>query len=219
MNIVIVGPGSDPDKFGTFFSNMVENKGHTLTKFSYRLHNESFEDIVNRYESEISHLDRIDVFLYNSIGGFYPGQPIHYSSTHEVKYMEWQEGILINGAMPHALSLKSLSKMDEKSSIVFMTSSGSYLVNRDNYLDLAGYFGTKGALNHLSRALAEYNSAGAKVCVMAPHIPYADGKEISAKIMTILTEKMLNILPEDNGKVLQCFPPEGNLHYYPGGKH
>lgn len=219
MNIVIVGPGNNPKKFGTHFVQMCESKGHNVTKFSYRLNTETFEDIVVRYEKEISHLDRIDVFLYNSIGGFYPGQPHHYSCDHTVAHREWQEGITINGAMPHALSLKSLNKMDNNSSIVFMTSSGSYLVNRDNYLQLAGYFGTKGALNHLSRALAEYNTSGAKVCIMAPHIPYEDGEEISSKIMNILTEKILNILQEDNGKVLQCFPPEGNIHYYPGGKH
>jgi len=220
MNIVIVGPGNDPKRFGTHFVNLCESKGHSVTKFSYRLENESFEDVVERYKTEISHLDRVDLFLYNSIGGFYPGQAFHYHTGHEVEYKRWQEGIMINGAMPHALSLKTLEKMDEQSSIVFMTSSGSYLVNRDNYLELAGYFGTKGALNHLSRALAECNDAGAKVCIMAPHIPYDDGDdEITERIMNILTEKMLNILPEDNGKVLQCFPPEGRLHYYPHGKH
>lgn len=219
MNIVIVGPGNDPKRFGTHFVNKAQSENHNITKFSYRLQNESFEDIVKRFTKEIEHLDRIDIFLYNSIGGFYPGEIRHYNELHEVEHKRWEEGILINGAMPHALSLKCSQKMDSSSAIVFMTSSGSYLVNRDNYLDLAGYFGTKGALNHLSRALAEHNSANATVCVMAPHIPYDDGEEISAKIMDILTNKILNILPEDNGKVLQCFPPEGNLHYYAGGKH
>lgn len=219
MNIVIVGPGSNPKKFGRYFVNTAIKNGHSVVEFSYRLNNESFESIMQRYDDALSDLDHIDLFLYNSIGGFYPGNITDYSGGHKVQPERWQEGIMINGAMPHAFSLKCLNKMNDTSSIVFMTSSGSYLVNRDNYLNLAGYFGTKGALNHLSRALAEYNDAGAKVCVMAPHIPYDEGEEMSSKIMSILSEKILNILPEDNGKVLQCFPPEGNLHYYAGGKH
>lgn len=217
MNIVIIGPGNDPKRIGTFFVNSAISKGHNVLKFSYRLENESFEEIMVRFEKEISIFDKIDVFYYNSIGGFYPGQPGHYSSNHKVEYTRWQEGIMINGAMPHALSLKCLSKMDKSSSVVFMTSSGSYLVNRDNYLDLAGYFGTKGALNHLMRALAEHNSAEAKVCVLAPHIPYGEEDAICNLVMRNISDKILNILPEDNGKVIQCFPPEGRLHYYEGG--
>lgn len=217
MNIVVIGPGNDPKRIGTFFVNKAISEGHNVLKFSYRLENESFEEIMARFEKEISIFDKIDLFYYNSIGGFYPGQPKHYSSEHTVEYARWQEGIMINGAMPHALSLKCLSKMDKSSSVVFMTSSGSYLVNRDNYLDLAGYFGTKGALNHLMRALAEHNSAGAKVCVMAPHIPYDESEEMSQKVMEIISTKILNILPEDSSKVIQCFPPEGRLHYYEGG--
>lgn len=217
MNIVVIGAGNDPKRIGTFLSNKAETENHNVIKFSYRLQNESFEDIMKRFEEQIQDLDKIDLFFYNCIGGFYPSRPIEYDASHTVEYERWQEGIMINGAMPHALSLKCLSKMDQTSSVVFMTSSGSYLVNRNNYLNLAGYFGTKGALNHLMRALAEHNSAGAKVCVMAPHIPYDESEEMSKKVMEILSTKILNILPEDNGKVIQCFPPEGRLHYYEGG--
>lgn len=218
MNIIIVGPGNDPERFGTHFVNKAIKEGHIVTKFSYRLQHESFQDIVKRFDKEIESLEKIDVFLYNSIGGFYPGAIKDYHHSHEVEYERWQEGILINAAIPHALSLKTTKKMDDNSSIVFMTSSASYLVNRDNYLELAGYFGTKSAMNHLARALAEYNISKAKVCVMAPHIPYEGDKEVCKKIMDILTDKILNICSEDNGKILQCYPPDGNIFYHEGGK-
>jgi len=133
-----------------------------------------------------------------------------------VSFQGWQDGIMINAALPHAMSLKCLSYMDEKSSIVFMTSSASYLINRDSYLDMAGYFGTKGAMNQLMRALSEYNDKRATVCAMAPHIPYENPEE-DAIIMTQLTTRILDLQDTDNGKILQCFPPSGNIVYYDGG--
>ena len=217
VNIVVIGPGTDPLRFGTYFVNQAESMGHTVTKFSYRLANDSAETIADKFVEAISQLDKIDLLLYNCIGGFYPGQPENFQSNHEVDYAGWQTGILINAAMPHMFSTKCLEKMDESSSIVFMTSSASYLINRDNYLQMAGYFGTKGAMNQLSRALAEYNDKKATVCVMGPHIPY-DEPDTAIVIMDSLTNRIMNLTKEDNGKILQCYPPDGNIFYHEGGK-
>jgi NAD(P)-dependent dehydrogenase (short-subunit alcohol dehydrogenase family) len=222
MNIVVIGPGTNPLRFGTYFVNQAETRGHTVTKFSYRLANdsganESAETIAEKFVETISHLDKIDLLLYNCIGGGYPGQSEHFQSNHEVDYAEWQMGILINAAMPHMFSTKCLEKMDESSSIVFMTSSASYLINRDNYLQMAGYFGTKGVMNHLARALAEYNDKKATVSIIAPHIPY-DEPDTAIVIMDSLTNRILNLTKEDNGKILQCYPPDGNIFYHEGGK-
>ena len=217
MNIVVIGPGTDPLRFGTYFVNQAESMGHTVTKFSYRLANDSAKTITEKFVETISHLDKIDLLLYNCIGGFYPGQPENFQSNHEVDYAGWQTGILINAAMPHMFSIKCLEKMNESSSIIFMTSSASYLINRDNYLQMAGYFGTKGAMNQLARALAEYNNNKATVCVMGPHIPY-DEPDTAIVIMDSLTNRILNLTKEDNGKILQCYPPSGNIFYHEGGK-
>jgi len=216
MNIVIIGPGNDPKRFGTYFVNKAEEQEHKVVKFSYRLTAESPEEISDRFEKTIESLEQIDLLLYNSIGGFYPGDPSQYTSTHDVKFTDWQTGILINAALPHMFSVKCLAKMNNRSAIVFLTSSASYLINRDNFLQMAGYFGTKGAMNQLMRALAEYNDKNAIVCTFAPHIPY-DQPDMAEKIMDKLTKYILRIHKDDTGKILQCYPPEGNMFYHTGG--
>lgn len=218
MNIVIVGPGSDPKRFGTHFVNKAEANGHSVTKFSYRLYNEHADQITQRFKETISSLDKIDLFLYNVMGGTYPGEEEQFKTGHTVAHQEWQNDILINASFPHAFSLLCLEKMNENSSIVFMTSSASYLINRSNYLNFAGYFGTKATMNHLARSLAEYNDKKATVCVMGPHIPYED-PESAEVIMNSLSDKILSISKEDNGKILQCYPPHGNIFYHEGGKN
>lgn len=217
MNIVIVGPGNDPKRFGTYFVNSAESENHSVTRFSYRLHEESSEEILKRFSETISSLDKIDVFLYNVLGGTYPGNIPHFKTGHEVAFSEWEKAILINAALPHAFSLKCLEKMDESSSIVFMTSSASYLINRSNYLEYAGYFGTKSTMNHLARALSEFNDKDATVCVLGPHIPY-ENPESAEVVMKSLTHRILNITKEDNGKILQCYPPDANIFYHEGGR-
>lgn len=219
MRIVVIGPGKDPKRFGTYFVNRATEENHSVTTFSYRLQKETPEEITDRFEKTISNLDKIDLLLYNCIGGFYPGEENHYHSNHSVIFNEWQRGILINAAMPHMFATKCLEKMNSLSSIVFMTSSASYLINRNNFLHMAGYFGTKSAMNHLAMALSEFNDKGAKVCIMGPHIPYDEDEEVALTIMEKLTERILNITDEDNGKILQCYPPDGRIWYHEGGTH
>jgi len=218
MNIVVIGPGKDPERFGTHFVNHCESEGHHVTKFSYRLFRETPEKITERFAEEISELENIDILLYNCIGGFYPSQDSDFISGSIVNFNSWKEGIMINAAMPHTFTSKSLYKMNENSAIVYMTSSASYLVNRENYLDLVGYFGTKGVMNQLMRAYSKYNNKNAIACCFAPHIPY-ENPESAKKVMDKITERILNLTKEDNGKILQCYPPGARIWYYEGGKH
>jgi len=217
MNIVIVGPGNDPKRFGTNFVNKAEADGHTVTKFSYRLETSSPEEIEVMFENTLSDLDNIDLFVYNTIGGFYPGNVEDYTSEHAVNYEQWQKGILINAALPHMMTLKCLQKMNESSKTVFLTSSASYLINRDNYLQMAGYFGTKGAMNQLMRSLAEYNDKNSIVCTLAPHIPY-DDPSMAEIIMKKLYDTIMSLSRVDTGKIIQCYPPGESTFYHEGGK-
>ena len=219
MNIVIVGPGTDPERWGTYFTTSAENDGHNVVKFSYRLGYslEAFglAELENRFSDTIDELDSIDIFVYNCIGGFYPGEEESYQTGHKVKYGKWTEGIMINAAMPHMMTLKCLEKMNANSKIVFLTSSASYLLNRDNYFNLAGYFGTKGCMNQLMLAFAHHNDKGASCVCLAPHIPY-DEPDMAKKIMKQLYDLTMSITEKDNGKIIQCYPPSGVPHIYEG---
>lgn len=215
MNIVIIGPGKDPKRFGSYFSNKATEDGHTVHKFSYRIVPELSEpELIQKEFSEfLADKGQIDLLLYNCIGGFYPGMPSEYISGHKVKFEEWHTGIMINAAMPHMFSVIALEHMNDKSGIVFMTSSASYLINRDNYLNLAGYFGTKGAMNQLARSIAEYNDKNAIVSVFAPHIPY-DNEEEAQVVMQSLYEKATNLTRYDSGKIIEFYPPFAKPTYF-----
>ena len=99
------------------------------------------------------------------------------------------------------------------SSAVFLSSSASYLINRDYYLPHASYFGFKGIQNQMMRGYAEYNDRGVTFSVFAPHIPYED-PETAEKVMSNLYDRAINLRKEDNGKIIQFYPPEGNPHYH-----
>lgn len=215
MNIVVIGPGKDPTRFGTYFCNKAEKDGHRVYKYSYRLVPDlsTPDDIERDFVEYIQQIDKIDLLLYNCIGGFYPGNLEDYHPDHKCKWHEWLGGIFINGAMPHMFGIKASGKMDSNSGMVFMTSSASYLIYRDNYTHMAGYFGTKSVMNHVARALSEHNTAGAVVTTLAPHIPY-DEPEVAVKVMDSLYEKATNLTRYDNGKIIECYPPEGTLNYW-----
>ena len=219
MNIVIVGPGSDPERWGTYFTNSAEKDGHTVVKFSYRigysLGEHDLAEIEDQFSDTVEELESIDIFMYNSIGGFYPGFEKDYQTGHQVKYSSWTEGIMINAAVPHMMVLKCLEKMNANSKIVFLTSSASYLLNRDKYFHLAGYFGTKGCMNQLMLAFAHHNDKKATCVCLAPHIPY-DEPDMAKKIMKQLYKLTMGITEKDNGRIIQCYPPSGLPHVYEG---
>ena len=37
MNIVIIGPGKDPERYGNYFCKRAKEDGHTIHKYSYRI--------------------------------------------------------------------------------------------------------------------------------------------------------------------------------------
>jgi hypothetical protein len=70
-------------------------------------------------------------------------------------------------------------------------------------------------MNQLMVALAHNNDKKATSCCFSPHFPYED-PEMANKVMSSLYDRILNLTKEDNGKILQCFPPNANIHYFEG---
>lgn len=214
MNILIFGAGSDEKRFGRSFVNRAIKDSHIVYEFSYRLEKESADEIAERFQSLIETLPHIDIMLYNVMGdeGHYPGIPGAFISTHKVDFQEWQKTMLINVVLPHMFAIKSLCKMDKDSSIVFMTSTGSYRPPLDPSLSkYAGYFGSKAAQNHLMWALSEFNDKEVTVCSVAPHFPYEDEKTTEI-VINQLYKKIININTADNGEIISCTPPLGIIN-------
>lgn len=208
MNILIIGPGTDEKRFGRSFVNLANKDSHNIYEFSFRLEKETPEEITTRFENLVASIDKIDVMLYNVMAGHYPGTISSFTSNHTVNFEGWNETVLCNVGMPHMFSIKSLSKMDNSSSIVFMTSAGSYMPPTDSSIAMySGYFGSKAAQNHLMWALSDFNDKKTKVFSIAPHFPYED-QEMTDKIILEIYKKITNISNNDNGKILSCFPPE-----------
>ncbi len=227
MNIFLIGPGHDPKRLGRYFCNRATAEGHSIKTMSHKARPDQIDskdhvyssfhlqdEIVFKFEKLVQDWQHIDLLFYNSTGGWYPGNKEHYTSKTMVNDKQWHIGLDIHAVVPHILTCKSLNLMNENSKIVFMTSGGSYLINRDNYLDLAGYFGLKGVQNQLMRSFAEYNDKKATVTTFAPHIPYKESEELSIKIMDIIYDRAINLKKEDNGKIIQFYPPEGIPQYY-----
>jgi len=227
MNIFFIGPGNNPKRLGRYFSNRADTDNHNIKYMSHKSklnHIDTIdhvycsfnlqEEIVFKFEKLMQDWQHIDLLFYNSTGGWYPENKDHYTSKTVVDDKQWHIGLDIHAVVPHILTCKALNFMNENSKIIYMTSSASYLITRDNYLDRAGYFGLKGAQNQLMRSFAAYNDKKATVTTFAPHIPYDESEELSATIMDAIYDRAINLKKEDNGRIIQFYPPKGIPQYY-----
>ena len=223
MNILLIGPGNSPTKFGGFFLDKAKKDGHKIKTLSHGVGivtpDSSYanfkdpEDFKLKLVDLLQDIDRIDLFLYNSNGGGGINSPQQFTEGHIVDVEGWIDSTYIHGICLNLAVSTCLLKMNTSSSAVFLSSSASYLINRDNYLQHASYFGFKGIQNQMMRGYAEYNDKGVTFSVFAPHIPYEDS-ETAEKVMTNLYARAINLRKEDNGKIIQFYPPEGNPHYH-----
>jgi hypothetical protein len=223
MNILLFGPGNSPTKFGGFFLDKAKKDGHKIKTLSHGVGivtpDSSYvnfrdpDDFKLKLMNLLQDIDKIDLFLYNSNGGGGINSADQFTAGHLVDVEGWVDSAYIHGICLNLAVSASLLKMDASSSAVFLSSSASYLINRDNYLQHASYFGFKGIQNQMMRGYAEYNDKGVTFSVFAPHIPYEDS-ETAEKVMSNLYDRAINLRKEDNGKIIQFYPPEGNPHYH-----
>lgn len=226
MNILLIGPGKDPNKFGQTFCRFAREEGHNLKTLSHRsfpLQQDSEDHVFADFEdpTEFEHklnrvlstVDRIDLVVYNANGGGGINSIEQFAPGYQIDVDAWVTSVFVHGICANIVASISLLKMDEQSSFVFLSSSASYLINRDNYLQHASYFGFKGIQNQMMRGYAEYNQKGSRFCVFAPHIPYEE-PETAIKIMRNLYTRATKLRDEDNGKIIQFYPPDGDPHYH-----
>lgn len=210
MNILIIGPGIDEKRFGQYFISLAKKDLHHVYEFSFRSNEETIENIRLKFADKISTIDKIDLLLYNSFHPGNPSQPEDYNINHKINYDECIGGYVTNCLMPYVFCIEALSKMDEQSKVVFMTTTGSFSPSL-KYSKYSGYFGTKAAQNHLMWGFSDFNDKGVTFCSMSPHFPYEDEQTVKM-VMDEAYKKIININTKDSGQIFLCVPePAGTL--------
>jgi hypothetical protein len=223
MNIVLIGCSSS-GKFGNDFYHRAKTDGHTVYSLSHMDHNLSdqrhafgafdairLEDnsipILTTYQQLIAEIDNIDIFLYNSNDGAYPGNESALRSSGAIDICAWKKSLDVQVVVPHILILESLKKMSSSSGIVFMTTGLSYdLSLKDHeYSKYVGYAGFKSVQNHLMMGLAAHNDKGAICTSVASHFTYDDPGNYNI-IFNRVYDYITNLTAANNGKIRQIWP-------------
>jgi NAD(P)-dependent dehydrogenase (short-subunit alcohol dehydrogenase family) len=215
MNIIVVGGGGNPGRFGRDFCDKARLDGHSVYVVSHKDYNTNdpqqisadFNNpsaVVDAFNTVTQHLNQLDILLYNSSAGGYPQQASDYKSNSTVLIQQHYLNYNLYVLYPHLLSVEALKKMDNTSKIIFLTTGlTTSWMWEDESMDfnrLAGYIGGKSFQNHLMRGLATYNDKGVTVTSLSPHFDYQNADTYNRGLRSTYL-RIMNITPNDNGKI------------------
>jgi nucleoside-diphosphate-sugar epimerase len=213
MNVVVVG-GGEKGKFGNDLVNRLRNEGHDVYILSHKLNGTNdpkqvsvdFTNlalVLDTFEKLTSHLDTIDLFLYNtSDKSHWLNQEESFTSTANFDMVAWQNSLNTVSTVPYNLIVKALSKMNENSKIFYMATGLATAFDRTEYTKYAGYAGGKALMIHIMLGFAHHNDKGAIVSVLCPHFDY-NNKERYDSVFEGICRYIANITKEQNGKIVK----------------
>lgn len=186
MNILVIGGGGPTGKFGRDFCDRARLEGHSVYVISHVDYNTNdpkqisadFENpsaVISAFATVTKELTHLDMMLYNSSIGSYPGSTSDYCSTTAVSIARHYLNYNVYVLYPHLLSIQALKKMDATSKIIFLTTGltlRTWDVNELEYNRHSGYAGGKAFQNHLMSGLANNNDKGVTVLSVSPHFDY-----------------------------------------------
>lgn len=212
MNILVIGGGAK-GRFGNDFVNRARDDGHRVLVVSHKDHgydNEdhvvadfnSTEDVMQTVENLLSKIDKLDIFLYNTVAGAGPWIPEHFQSTSKFfPESDWLFNLRVNVIIPNNLSIIALKKMSKGSKLVFMTTGRSYYIEDTSDPHIPSYYGGKAFQNHIMIGFGMYNDKGAIASSITGHFDYPN-----PEVYRILFEKayqhVMNLDESHNGKVI-----------------
>lgn len=224
MKICVIGGNGEVGRFGRDFCDLARADGHEVYVLSHDGHMPTdpplipFDDkhvfakfgnsskvYVKAFNDLLKDVDKLDIMLYNSNSWSYPSEIDQFQSTSSFIENGWEHAIRIHAAIPHALSLAALHKMDSTSKVVFVTSGLSFTLDRDYCTEEAGYAGCKGAQNQLMIALAHHNDKGVTFTSFAPDFSYHNPKYYQETLGKVYNHVM-TVGPEMNGKIVEINP-------------
>ena len=215
MNVVVVG-GGEKGKFGNDLVNRLRNEGHDVYILSHKLNGTNDPKqvsvdftklalVLDTFEKLTSHLDTIDLFLYNtSDKSHWLNQEESFTSTANFDMVAWQNSLNTVSTVPYNLIVKALSKMNENSKIFYMATGLATAFDRTEYTKYAGYAGGKALMIHIMLGFAHHNDKGAIVSVLSPHFDY-NNKEHYNGVFERICKYIANITKEQNGKIVKFY--------------
>lgn len=229
MNICIFGGNSPVGRFGRDFTDRVRKDGHSVYVISHNVaevypmpsglvatelvpydKNHVFTDfyyttsVINAFNKVTADVDNLDLILYNSNSGSYPGDVNDFHVDSVFREKSWYDTIRTHAVIPHGVALSALKKMSAGSKFVFMTSNLSYHADRDFCTEEAGYAGGKAAQNQLMLALANHNKQGVIFTAISPYFRYHEIEKYT-KVFENVYNHILNLSEKDNGKIKEIF--------------
>jgi NAD(P)-dependent dehydrogenase (short-subunit alcohol dehydrogenase family) len=215
MNILVIGGGGQPGRFGKDFCDRARVNGHSVYVISHRdygtgdpkqisadFNNPS--SVVDAFRTVMQGVDHLDIMLYNSSAYGYPNNVNSFQSTAQVDIQKHYLNYNVYVLCPHLLSIEALKIMNKNSKIIFLTTglTLSWMWEEENsdFIRLAGYTGGKSFQNHLMIALANHNDKEVTVTSLSPHFDY---KNIDAykRSLELTYNRILNVEARDNGKI------------------
>ena len=127
-----------------------------------------------------------------------------YKAGAKISTKLYHYGFDVHVVIPHLLSIEAMTKMNDTSRIVFMTTDCIYERDRTDYIDKVGYYGGKAYLHQLMLALAHYNDKDITVSSLSPYFPYNDPEKYKTQFQHAY-DYAIGHVKNINGTVHDCW--------------
>lgn len=215
MNILVIGGGGKPGRFGRDFCDRARLDGHSVYVISHRDYGtgdpkqisadfSNPSSVVNAFNTVMQEVNHLDIMLYNSSAHGYPNNTNDFQSTTTVDIQKHYLNYNIYILYPHLLSIQALKIMNKTSKIIFLTTgltlSWMWEDERSDLTRKAGYTGGKSFQNHLMIGLATGNDKEVTVTSLSPHFDYHN-IDVYKRSLELTYNRILNVEARDNGKI------------------
>jgi len=209
MNIVVLG-GGRPGKFGNDFVNKARQENHRVIVLSHRDYGTGNSDdrVIDYHNLDNARqllqqvavdMPLIDIVLFNQNGGGYPDSVEDLFSEPNVQsYANTMQAHVI---MPHFVIANLYANLQERSKVVFMSSTMAFEYDRKHYESGVGYPAGKSFVTHLMMSMARTRTKPVTFSAICPFFIYND-PALYGQAFTSLYNHILTHDDAMNGKIV-----------------
>jgi nucleoside-diphosphate-sugar epimerase len=222
MNIIVFGGGT-VGKFGHDFCLRARSEGHKVIIFSHKLNgtNDTDQHVIEYtnldqinevLNNTCSNLEKIDLVLFNQVGGSYPCNSDVYKEPNLNMYLNTLNSLV---TVPHLFISKFNNKFHKDTKILNMTTNLAMEYDKNNHISgLVGYAGSKSWSTHLIQGYARHDLKNGIYFTISPSMNY-DSEEIKQTYniwFDSLYNLILNADEKFNGKIITAW--KNNEHRF-----